>query len=297
MRRYMPLKGSMGHDMMLRTCTVQVNLDFSSEADMVTKFRVGLALQPLAVALFANSPFYEGKPSGFASYRGQVWTDVDPDRTGLLPFVFDEGFGFEAYVDYMLDVPMYFVYRDGGYIDVAGQSFRDFMAGRLPGLPGATPTISDWSDHLTTVFPEVRLKRFLEMRGADGSPFKGICALPALWTGLLYDSAALDGAATIIADWTQGEREQLRLEAPRHGLRTMFRGRPLQALALEVLELARGGMSRRARLDSTGQDETHHLATLFEIAQSGKTAADRLVEAYETRWGGSVDPVFEEQAY
>jgi glutamate--cysteine ligase len=297
MRRYMPLKGSMGHDMMLRTCTVQVNLDFSSEADMVTKFRVGLALQPLAVALFANSPFYEGKPSGFASYRGQVWTDVDPDRTGLLPFVFDEGFGFEAYVDYMLDVPMYFVYRDGGYIDVAGQSFRDFMAGRLPGLPGATPTISDWSDHLTTVFPEVRLKRFLEMRGADGSPFKGICALPALWTGLLYDSAALDGAATIIADWTQGEREQLRLEAPRHGLRTMFRGRPLQALALEVLELARGGLSRRARLDSTGQDETHHLATLFEIAQSGKTAADRLVEAYETRWGGSVDPVFEEQAY
>jgi glutamate--cysteine ligase len=297
MRRYMPEVGTLGLDMMLRTCTVQVNLDFSSEADMVKKFRVGLALQPLAVALFANSPFYEGKPSGFVSYRGQVWTDVDPDRTGLLPFVFDDGFGFEGYVDYMLDVPMYFVYRDGRYIDVAGQSFRDFLVGRLPGLPGATPTISDWSDHLTTVFPEVRLKRFLEMRGADGSSFRNICALPALWTGLLYDPQSLDAAADIIADWTQEERERLRAEAPRLGLKANFRGRPLQALALEVLALARDGLKRRGRLDSTGQDETHHLNSLLEIAQSGRTAAERLLDAYETRWGQSVDPVFAEEAY
>src|SRR5579863_361100 len=214
MRRYMPLKGKLGLDMMLRTCTVQVNLDFADEADMVRKFRVGLALQPVAVALFANSPFVEGKPSGFVSYRGHVWTDTDPDRTGLLPFVFEQGFGYERYVDYMLDVPMYFVYRDGRYIDVAGQSFRDFLAGRLPGFPGEHPTLGDWNDHLTTAFPEVRLKRYLEMRGADGGPWRRLCALPALWTGLLYDQKSLDGAADLVADWTADERETLRREAP-----------------------------------------------------------------------------------
>jgi glutamate--cysteine ligase len=297
MRRYMPTKGTLGLDMMLRTCTVQVNLDYGSERDMVTKFRVGLALQPVAAALFANSPFVEGRPSGYVSYRSHVWSDVDPDRSGMLPFVFEPGMGYERYVDYMLDVPMYFVYRDGAYIDTAGQSFRDFMAGRLPALPGATPTMSDWTDHLTTAFPEVRLKHFLEMRGADAGPWAQICALPALWSGLLYDQQALDEAAALCADWTAAERQMLHLEAPRLGLATPFRGHPLRAVAMTMLEIARGGLHRRARLDSTGQDESHFLATLFDTAQSGQTPAERLLERYATAWGGSVDPIYREQAY
>jgi glutamate--cysteine ligase len=283
--------------MMLRTCTVQVNLDFSDEVDMVRKFRVGLALQPVAVALFANSPFYEGKPSGYLSYRSHVWTDVDPDRCGLLPFVFEPGFGFERYVDYMLDVPMYFVYRDGRYTDAAGQSFRDFMAARLPALPGATPTMSDWVDHLTTAFPEVRLKRILEMRGADAGPWAQICALPALWSGLLYDAEALDGAAALVADWTEAERDALHRDTPRLGLAAPFRGRTVRELAVAVVELARAGLMRRARLDTTGQDESHFLTTLLDIAHTGRTPAERLLERYETIWHRSVDPIYREEAY
>jgi glutamate--cysteine ligase len=297
MRRYMPLKGKLGHDMMLRTCTVQVNLDFESEADMVRKTRMSLALQPIAVALFAASPFVEGKPSGYLSYRSHVWTDVDPDRTGMLPFVFEPGFGFERYVDYMLDVPMYFVYRDGAYVDVAGQSFRDFIDGRLPGMPGAVPTMSDWADHLTTVFPEVRLKRFLEMRGADGGPWRRLCALPALWTGLFYDGAALDAACDLVADWTQEERDRLRAETPRLGLKTPFRHGTLRDVAVAVVDIARAGLRRRKRLDAAGQDESHFLETLTEIAASGRTPAEQLLEDYETRWHRRIDPVFTQEAY
>jgi glutamate--cysteine ligase len=297
MRSYMPKKGRLGLDMMLRTCTVQVNLDFADEADMVRKFRVSLALQPVAVALFAISPFVEGKPSGYLSYRSHVWTDVDPDRCGMLPFVFEPGFGYERYVDYMLDVPMYFVYRDGTYIDVAGQSFRDFMVGRLPGLPGATPTMSDWIDHLSTAFPEVRLKRFLEMRGADAGPWEQICALPALWSGLLYDQTSLDAAAALTADWTDAEREALRRDAPRMGLAAPFRRRTLRELALEVLELARAGLQRRARLDSTGQDETHFISSLIEIARSGRTPAEQLLERYNGEWDRRVTPIYRDMAY
>jgi glutamate--cysteine ligase len=297
MRRYMPLKGKLGHDMMLRTCTVQVNLDFESERDMVRKTRMSLALQPIAVALFAASPFVEGKPSGYLSYRSHVWTDVDPDRTGMLPFVFEPGFGFERYVDYMLDVPMYFVYRDGAYVDVAGQSFRDFIAGRLPGLPGAVPTMSDWVDHLTTVFPEVRLKRFLEMRGADGGPWRRLCALPALWTGLFYDSVALDAACDLVADWTQEERDRLRAEIPRLGLKAPFRRGTVRDVAVAVVDIARAGLRRRKRLDNAGQDESHFLETVAEIAASGRTPAEQLLEDYETRWHRRIDPVFEQEAY
>jgi glutamate--cysteine ligase len=297
MRRYMPTRGSLGLDMMLRTCTVQVNLDFQSEADMVRKFRVGLALQPVAVALFANSPFVEGKPSGYLSYRSHVWTDTDPDRGGMLPFVFERGFGFERYVDYMLDVPMYFVYRDGKYIDVAGQSFRDFMVRELPGYPREFPRVNDWSDHLTTAFPEVRLKRFLEMRGADGGPWSRLCALPALWVGLLYDNAALDACCELIKDWTQEEREYLRAKVPQRGLATRFRGRPLLDLAKEVLEIASRGLHARARKDSSGEDETVYLDALREIIAEGRTPAEALLEAFNTRWNGSVDPVYKEQAY
>jgi glutamate--cysteine ligase len=297
MREYMPKRGTLGHDMMLRTCTVQVNLDYASEADMVTKFRVGLALQPVATALFAASPFVEGKPSGYLSYRSHVWTDVDPDRSGILPFVFEKGFGFERYVDYILDVPMYFVYRDGRYIDASGQSFRDFIAGRLPARPGEIPSISDWNDHMTTAFPEVRLKRFLEMRGADGGPWRLLCALPALWTGLLYDQVALDAAADLVAGWTAEEHQYLRDEVPKRALDTPFRGRPLRELALQVIDVARGGLHRRARRDTCGEDETHFVDPLFAIAGSGKTLAEQLLAEYETEWHGKIDPIYSKHAY
>jgi glutamate--cysteine ligase len=297
MRDYMPKKGKLGLDMMLRTCTVQVNLDFGSEADMVRKMRVGMALQPVATALFADSPFSEGKPNGYLSYRSLIWTDTDPDRSGILPFVFEDGFGFERYVDYLLDMPMYFAYRNGAYLDAAGQSFRDFMAGRLPALPGEIPSMGDWADHITTAFPEVRLKRYLEMRGTDGGPWDRLCALPALWVGLLYDDAALDAAWDLVKDWTYTEVQAMRLEVPRRALGTPFRGRTVRELAQEVVAIARAGLSRRRRLDKTGQDESHFINTLQNIADSGVTPAEVKLEAYRTRWNGSVDPVFREFAY
>jgi len=297
MRDYMPKKGSLGLDMMLRTATVQVNLDFESEACMRHKFRLALALQPVATALFANSPFIEGHPSGYLSYRSHIWTDTDPDRCGILPFVFEEGFGFERYVDYLLDVPMYFVYRDGRYIDASGQSFRDFLEGGLPALPGEVPTMKDWEDHMTTVFPEVRLKRFLEMRGADGGPWGRLCALSALWVGLLYDGAALEAAWDLVKDWTPSDHTRLRAEVPRLGFKTMIGKRSMDELALDVLEIAGEGLKARACVNSSGQDERHFLDPLLETANSGRTTAEEWLEAYETRWKGSVDPLFTENAY
>jgi glutamate--cysteine ligase len=297
MGNYMPKKGRLGLDMMLRTCTVQANLDYQSETDMVKKFRVSLALQPVVVALFANSPFVEGRPSGYLSYRSLIWTDTDDDRCGTLPFVFEPGFGFERYVDYMLDVPMYFIYRDGKYIDASGQSFRDFLAGKLPALPGEIPRIGDWADHLTTAFPEVRLKTFLEMRGADGGPWRRLCALPALWVGLLYDPAALDAAYDLIAGWTAEEREAMRRDVPRLGLATPLRSRTFRDIAVEMLEISREGLHRRARRNSSGEDETHFLDPLFAIASSGRTPAEELLEDFLSRWRGTIDPVFNEYAY
>ncbi len=297
MREYMPTRGHLGLDMMLRTCTIQTNLDFASEADMVLKFRVGLAWQPVATALFANSPFTDGRPNGFLSYRSHVWTDTDPDRCGILPFVFEDGMGFERYVEHVLDVPMYFVYRDGKYINAAGQSFRDFLRGRLPALPGEVPTISDWSDHLTTLFPEVRLKRFLEMRGADGGPWRSLCALPAIWVGVLYHQATLDAAWDRVKDWTLEEHEYLRAEVPRQGLRTPFRGGTVQDLAKEMLALADAGLQGRAEEDWFGQDERQFLTALRGIVDSGRTPADEKLALFHGRWRGSVDPVFAEFAY
>ncbi|MFH1804966.1 MAG: glutamate--cysteine ligase [Pseudomonadota bacterium] len=297
MRNYMPKVGSMGLDMMLRTSTIQVNLDFSSEADMVNKFRTSLALQPVATALFASSPFVDGKPSGFLSSRSHVWTDTDPDRCGMLPFVFEDGFGFERYVDYMLDVPMYFVYRDGKYINAAGKSFRDFMAGKLDVMPGERPTLNDWSDHMTTAFPEVRLKKFLEMRGADGGPWKRICALPAFWVGLLYDDAALAAAWELVADLSPDERDALRNDVPKLGLKTPFKNGTLQDLAKDVVAVSKQGLKSRARLDSYGDDESHFIEGLEDVAESGRTLAEEFLDLYETRWNGSVDPVFREYAY
>ena len=297
MRRYMPTRGTMGLEMMQSTCTVQVNLDFASEAHMVRMFRVAMALQPIATALWANSPFKEGKPNGYLSYRSYIWTDTDPDRAGTLPFIFEDGFGFERYVDYLLDVPMYFVYRNGNYIDVAGQSFRDFMAGRLPGLPGERPTLNDWADHVTTAFPEVRMKRYLEMRGADGGPWARLCALPAFWTGLLYDSTSLDAAWDMVKDWTAEEHDALRRDVPRLALKTPFRNGTVQDLARRALELATAGLTARAHLDSQGLDESHFLSPLRQIADSGQTPAEELLDLYHGPWNGSVDPVFTEFAY
>jgi glutamate--cysteine ligase len=297
MRRYMPKRGKLGLDMMHRTCTVQVNLDFESEADMVRKFRVGLALQPVATALFAASPFTEGKPNGYLSYRSHIWTDTDPDRSGMLPFVFEPGFGIERYVDYILDVPMYFVFRDGKYIDVAGRSFRDFMAGRLPELPGELPHLGDWSDHLTTAFPEVRLKRYIEMRGADGGPWRRLCALPAFWVGLLYDGAALDAASDLIKDWRFEEMQALRASVPTLGLKALWRGGTVQDVALQVLRIAHDGLHRRNVLSRMGEDESHYLDTLFTIAASGRTPAEELLEDFETKWGGDIDRIYSAYQY
>ncbi|MDH3233410.1 MAG: glutamate--cysteine ligase [Alphaproteobacteria bacterium] len=297
MKRYMPLKGSLGLDMMLRTATVQVNLDFASEADMVKKFRVGLALQPIITALFANSPFTEGKPNGFLSYRSHIWTDTDPDRCGILPFVFEDGMGFERYVDYLLDVPMYFVYRNGKYIDVAGQSFRDFMAGTLPGLPGEVARMGDWDDHMTTAFPEVRLKTFLEMRGADAGPWARICALPAIWVGLLYDDSALEAANDLIRGWSHEDHLRLRAEVPRTGLATEFGSTNVLDVAREVVSIARAGLKARGKKGALDADETGYLQILDAIVRAGRTPAEELLEAFHGRWGGNVDPVFEELAY
>ena len=298
MLNYMPKVGNLGLDMMLRTCTIQVNLDYSSEADMVKKFRVGLALQPVATALFANSPLTESKPNGYLSFRSHIWEDTDPDRTGMLPFVFEDGFGYERYLDYALDVPMYFVYRDGKYLDVAGESFRAFLEGKLPQLPGEKPRLSDFVDHLSTIFPEVRLKSFLEMRGADGGRWGRICALPALWVGLLYDSTALDAAWDLVKDWSIEERTLLRHSVPATALRTASPGGgTVQDLAAQVLEMATDGLSRRARLNSAGDNESGFLDPLREVVATGVTPADRLLDKFHNEWNGDVSRIYEEFSF
>ncbi len=297
MREYMPKVGGLGLDMMTRTCTVQVNLDFADEADMVKKFRVSLALQPVATALFADSPFTEGKPNGYLSYRSHIWTDTDLDRTGMLDFVFEDGFGYERYVDYLLDVPMYFSYRDGIYHDLSGRSFRRFLDGGLAELPGARPTLKDWSDHMTTAFPEVRLKKYLEMRGADGGPWNRLCALPAFWVGLLYDAAALDAAWDLVKDFSNAERHALRDGVPKHALKLPFRGASVRELAIEALKISAAGLARRARANRNGADESIYLEPLLEIADSGQTPAEYKLERFHGAWNGRIDPVFTEFAY
>ena len=297
MREYMPKVGNLGLDMMTRTCTVQVNLDYATEADMVKKFRVALALQPIATALFADSPFTEGKPNGYQSYRSHIWTDTDPDRTGMLDFVFEDGFGYERYVDYLLDVPMFFSYRNGEYIDLAGKSFRSFLAGELAELPGAKPTMRDWADHTTTAFPEVRLKKYLEMRGADGGPWNRLCALPAFWVGLLYDSTALDAAWDLVKDFSRAERHALRDGVPKHALKLPFRGGSVRDLANEALKIAAHGLQRRARLSPGGVDERMFLDALLQIVDANQTPAERKLELFHGEWNGDIDRVFREFAY
>ncbi|MCB1333326.1 MAG: glutamate--cysteine ligase [Roseivivax sp.] len=296
---YMKTVGTLGTAMMRRTCTVQVNLDFGSEADMIQKMRVALALQPVATALFANSPFFEGKENGHKSWRARIWRDLDPARTGMLPFVFDEGFGFEAYVEYALDVPMYFVYRDGKYINALGQSFRDFMKGELPALPGEKPTLSDWADHLTTLFPEARMKKFIEMRGADGGPWRRLCALPAFWVGLTYDQSALDAAWDLVKGWDAETRDALRVAASVDGLQAKVGTIDMQTLAGQVLDIARSGLKARARpgLGGMVQDERHFLHALEDSVESHMAPADELLAHYRGDWNGDLTKIYAQYSY
>jgi len=296
---YMQKVGTMGTTMMRRTCTVQVNLDFATEADMVQKMRVAVAMQPIANALFANSPFLDGKPNGVKSTRGLVWRNLDDARTGMIPFVFEEGFGFEAWVQYALDVPMYFVYRDGKYIDALGQSFRDFLKGELPALPGEKPTLSDWADHLTTLFPEARVKKFIEMRGADGGPWRRLCALPAFWVGLMYDQSALDGAWDLVKDWDAETREELRIAASTHGLQAEVGGLKMHDLAREAVALSEAGLKARGRSGAGGlvPDETHFLNALRDSIETGRVPADDLLADYHGDWNGDLSRIYAEYSY
>ena len=299
MDAYMGKVGTMGRTMMRRTSTVQVNLDYSSEADMIQKLRVGIALQPVAVALFANSPFFEGKPNGHKSWRSRVWRDTDNARAGMIPFVFDDDFGFERWVEYALDVPMYFVYRDGKYIDALGQSFRDFLDGKLPALPGEKPTLSDWADHLTTAFPEARIKKYIEMRGADGGPWRRLCALPAFWVGLCYEQDSLDAAWDLVKDWDAETREALRVAASVDGLHAKVGNIDMHELSKSVLDIAHAGLEKRARPGAGGMipDETHFLNALMESVETKKTPADELMDHYNGAWAGDLNRIFAEFSY
>ena len=297
MAPYMDKVGSMGRDMMFRTCTVQVNLDFASEQDMVQKLRVSLALQPIATALFANSPFLEGKPNGYRSFRSHVWTDTDKARAGMLPFMFEQGAGFERYVDYALDVPMYFTMRGGKFVNTVGESFRQFLDGELPQLPGEKPFMKDWADHLTTIFPEVRLKRYIEMRGSDSGPTRRLCALPALWVGLLYNQSSLDASWDLVKDWSADERQSLRNDVPMQGLTAIIRGRTVQDISRDVLAISRAGLESREMKGCKGNTESSFLDTLDETVESGKTSADKLLELYNTSWNRDITRVFRDFAY
>lgn len=296
MKKYMPKVGSRGLDMMFRTCTVQANLDFSSEADMVKKLRVSLALQPVATALFANSPFADGKLNGFVSARSEIWRHTDAARTGMLPFAFETGMSFERYVDYALSVPMYFVKRGDLYHDVAGADFRDLLRGRLAGLEGEHATLADWANHLSTIFPEVRLKRYLEMRGADAGPRPFLTALPAFFAGLLYDVSSLDAAWDIVKNWSAEAREKLRSDVPRLGLAATIHGRRLGEVAAEVLPIARAGLAKRARRNARGFDETLFLDPLDEVLEEA-SEAEQLIRKFKMQWAGSIEPAFEECVY
>ncbi len=298
MTNYMPKVGSLGLDMMYRTCTIQVNLDFSSEADMVKKLRVSLALQPVATAIFGNSPFTEGKVNGFQSFRAEIWKDTDADRTGPMPFAFEDGFGFESYVNWAIDVPMYFVKRGDTYHDATDTTFRQFMNGALKDrLPDGLPTIGDWNNHLSTLFPDVRLKKYLEMRGADGGPWRKICALPALWVGLLYDKGILEDAWQMVKDWTVEERLALRNGVPIHGLQTPFRKGKVLDLARQMTALSLEGLKRRARLNDGGQDERVHLATVEETLALGISPADQMLAKFHGEWQGDVTRAYADYAY
>ncbi len=297
MSAHMPKVGKLGLDMMFRSTTVQVNLDFSSEADMTKKFRTSLALQPITTAIFANSPFTDGKLNGYLSYRSALWLDTDPARTGMIPWAFEDGMGFERYTDYALDIPMYFFYRDGKYLNATQGTFRQFMAGEHPQYKGEKPSLIDWENHLSTLFPEVRLKRFLEMRGADGGRWRKLCAMPALWVGLLYDGTALDAAWDLVKDWTDEERQQLREDVPKLALDAPFRDGTVNDIAKQVLEISRIGLKNRNFKNPLCEDETTYLESIQRIVDEGKPPASRMIEQFENEWHGDIDQIFKHYAY
>ncbi|MGJ8529777.1 glutamate--cysteine ligase [Maritalea sp.] len=297
MKPYMEKVGTLGTSMMFRSCTVQVNLDFASETDMVQKLRTSVALQPITTAIFANSPFIDGKPSGYLSYRSHIWQNTDNDRTGMLPFAFEDGMGFERYVDYALDVPMYFIIRKGEYINCAGESFRAFLDGKLPQAPGELPTKADWEDHLSTIFPEVRLKSFLEMRGADSGPWEGICAMPALWVGVLYDQTSLDAAWDLVKDWTAEQRDQLRVDVAKTAFQAEIGGRKVGDIARDMLEISRAGLASRARKNWEDFDESVFLHPVERALRTEKTPAENMLDAYHGMWGGDIERIFTERLF
>jgi glutamate--cysteine ligase len=290
MRVYLQTKGSRGLDMMRRTATVQANFDFQNEEDAMRKLRVSLRVSPIVAAMFANSPFYKGKPFGGKSERLKVWLDVDPDRQGLVPCVWNEKSNFRDYIEWALDVPMFLVKHGALVIENTGQSFRSFMQ---DGFGGHHATLSDWATHINTLFPEVRLKRTLEVRGADSVPFDLIAALPALWTGLFYDEQALSELENLSADYTFDEMQALRLRTANEGLRAQFRGKPLAEAAQKVLEASLGGLRRRAILDESGRDEGRHLDTFVDLVAKGQTLADRVLERFNSSGGEMRDRIFE----
>jgi glutamate--cysteine ligase len=297
MRRYMPKVGTRGLDMMTRTCTVQVNLDYASERDMLRKLRVSLLLQPVATALFANSPFAEGRPNGFLSYRAHAWLDTDNQRSGIPRVMLDPGFGFERYVEWLIDcVPMYFVYRNGSYIDVAGASFRDFMAGRLHNLAGTVPTVGDFADHITTVFTDVRIKRFLEMRGADAGRADMMVAQSAFWVGLLYDDAALTAAEALLREATWEDAVAARAGVPREGLAASWRQGSLRDLARDAIAISRDGLRARNCRDAAGMDESIFLNPVEAIAAGEPTQAEQWLARYHQTWQGDIRKIFAEAA-
>ena len=297
MKNYMPKKGNLGLDMMFRSTTIQVNLDYSSESDMIKKFKVSLALQPIATALFANSPFLDGNLTGYNSFRSHIWTDTDPDRTGMLPFVFDGEMSYEKYVDYALKVPMYFIYRDGNYLDVSGSSFEDFLNGDLDELPNEKPNIIDWENHLTTIFPEVRLKSFLEMRGADGGSFESVCALSSFWVGLLYDSESLDSSFNLIKDFNIKQLQELRIEVAKNGLHSIIEGIEIQEIAKKVLKLSREGLRNRNILNENGDSEEIFLDPLQKILSSGKSSSDDLIKKFSNNWNKNLVNMYKEYTF
>ena len=297
MKNYMPKKGNLGLDMMFRSTTIQVNLDYSSESDMIKKFKVSLALQPIATALFANSPFLDGNLTGYNSFRSHIWTDTDPDRTGMLPFVFDGEMSYEKYVDYALKVPMYFIYRDGNYLDVSGSSFEDFLNGDLDELPNEKPNIIDWENHLTTIFPEVRLKSFLEMRGADGGSFESVCALSSFWVGLLYDSESLDSSFDLIKDFNIKQLQELRIEVAKNGLHSIIGGIEIQEIAKKVLKLSREGLRNRNILNENGDSEEIFLDPLQKILSSGKSPSDDLIQKFSNNWNKNLVNMYKEYTF
>jgi len=293
MRNYMPKVGNHGLDMMLRSSTAQVNLDFSSEKDMINKFKLSFLLQPIATALFANSPFSDGSLNGYKSIRSEYWKDTDPDRTGILSFVFDDSMSYERYVDYALDVPMYFINRDGKYIDLAGKSFRDFMMKKIDTVRNHDASINDWELHLTTIFPEVRLKNYIEMRGADAGGINHICALSAFWVGLMYDTQALDEALELTKSITKDELVELRNKVPLEGLDCSVGKHDIYRLASEAIDISKNGLKRRKKLNTENNDESIYLKYLEEIIIRKESPADKLVRKFNSNWGQNIEKVFE----